>query len=132
MKRFLELMGCLLIALSCIGFNSCGSNDDDNGGLDQRLVGTWYDYSHSPYVHGVRFNGNGTCVYGEWMKTQSERFNSEDEQATHWTTNGSQLNMTYKGDEGYTGSVSFIYTISDDGKTLTLSGGDIDGTYTKK
>lgn len=134
MKRLFELMGCLLIALSCISFSSCGSDDDDNGGgdLDQRLVGTWYDNSHSSYVAGVRFNANSTCVYGEWSKGQSEKFNNKTEQASHWTTNGNKLNISYKYDDGDTDSDSYVYTISEDGKTLTLSGGEFDGTYTKK
>lgn len=133
MKRLFEFTGCLLIALSCIGFNSCGSDDDDNGsgGLDQRLVGTWHDNSHSSYVFGVRFNANSTCVFGEWMKGQSEKFNSKTEQSSHWTTSGNKLNISYY-DGGDTENVSYVYNVSEDGKTLTLNGGEFDGTYTKK
>ena len=134
MKRLFELMGFLLIALSLIGFYSCSSDDDDNSGgsIDQRLVGTWYDNSHSSYVSGVRFNANSTCVFGEWMKGQSEKFNSKTEQASHWTTNGNNLNISYKFDDGDTDSESYIYTISEDSKTLILNGGEFNGTYTKQ
>ena len=140
MKRLFELMGCLLIAFSCITFNSCGKDDNETGGsggtsggsIDQRLVGTWYDNSHSSFVCGVRFNANSTCVFGEWSKGDPERFNSKTEKASHWTTSGNKLDISYKFDDGDTDSESYTYNISSDGKTLTLSGGEFDGTYTKQ
>jgi len=149
MKRLFKLMGCLLIAFSCITFNSCSKEDNEaadtskpskpsepgdisSESIDQRLVGTWYDNSHSSYDCGVRFNANSTCVFGEWSKGQSERFNSTTEKASHWTTDGNKLNISYKFEDGDTDSETYIYNISSDGKTLTLNGGEFDGTYIKQ
>ena len=135
MKRLLELMGCLLIALSLVSFTSCGDSSDDEGGsgggtFDQRLVGTWYDESHYNFVCGFKFERNGTCFYGEWMKGQQERFNTKTE--TRWTTDGNKLHFAYKFDDGETDSESCQYAISENGTTLTLYGGEFDGTYIKQ
>ena len=120
----------LLIGLFCVGLSSCGSDDDEGGSIDQNLVGTWYR-NGSSYTAGWRFNANGTCIEGEWSRGGSERFNTEREASTHWSTNGNKLTVRGDGE-----TWSYIYSISNDGNTLTLTEADDDsdfgGTYTKK
>ena len=99
MKRLIELMGCLLIALSCIGFYSCSSSDDDEGNTaytmtDEEAVtilqGSWnvitteYDEEEGDVTDDWiwTFSGNNLRVYdvmgdrGEWDSTHSFKINN--------------------------------------------------------
>ena len=129
-KSLILCITFVLFGLLNVGLTSCGSDDEEGGSIDQNLMGTWYK-NGSSYTAGWRFNANGTYIEGEWMRGGSERFNTEREANTHWFTDGNKLTVRGIGEVW-----SYIYSISDDGKTLTLTEADDDsdfgGTYTRQ
>lgn len=42
-KNYFKLLAMMIMAFVCVGFASCGSDDDDsnNGGVPNELVGIW-------------------------------------------------------------------------------------------
>ena len=68
MKKFqFRVLAMIMMALVCVGFVSCGDDDDDDGlaNLDetsQLIVGSWYRNS-SYGTYSWQFNADGTCEY---------------------------------------------------------------------
>lgn len=121
----------MFIGLLFVGLVSCGSDDDEGGSIDQNLVGTWYKVSYD-YTAAWKFEKNGTCQYTEWGKRGSENWDNVD--TGTWNVNDNKLTILFTYDDGDYDKDTYVYSISDDGKTLTLSEGDYgqSGTYTKK
>lgn len=132
-KYFMSLLTCMMVAFFSFGFASCSSDDDDpiGDGGDSRIVGTWYNVQYS-YTTAWKFEKNGTCQYNEWGKNDTEDW-SEADKGT-WKVSGNKLTTHFSYGEGDYDDDTYVYTISEDGKTLTLSDGDygMSGTYTKK
>ena len=102
----------IMVAMLSVGFASCGSDDDNKGGSNSPLVGTWYNVSGS-YTTAWKFNSDGTCYVSNWSG-ENEEWDYDDQ--GRWTTSGNTLSTTFDDEvEQYT------YTISNDGKTLTLT-----------
>lgn len=117
-----------------MGFISCGGDDDpDVGGGNSALVGTWVRSQSggaTSWYIGIRLNGNGTASYTEWDSKESPEWPRE---AGRWIATDETLTV-YESDEGEEYIMfSCQYTLSEDGKTLYLSGGrSYSGTYTKQ
>ena len=124
MKRLLELTGCLLIALSCIVFYSCSSSDDADagtGGRDLALVGDWHCVIPEGGVYftiGWKFDANGNCYFDEWSYTQNHEWGYFGK----WSTSDNILTLVWSDEEDEkTGVEEYFYSITDEGKTLTLT-----------
>lgn len=130
MKKFqFRVFAMMIMALVCIGFASCSSDDDGNAGggsHDNKLVGTWHQYDARQQVTTVyRFDSDGKWYYNEWWK--SER--PEPKYCGQWVTNNGFITM-YEEDGGVKNY--YRYEISNDGKTLNFYRKDSNGEYTKK
>lgn len=120
MKKFqFSVFAMIIMAFVCVGFASC-SSDDDNGGGDSALVGKWYSFHSSSidYIEAWQFNSNGSCKYGEWSNGRTEEWG--DDASGRWSTSENTLIITWSDEEGEDVE-KYTYTISDDGKTLTLT-----------
>ena len=72
-KYFWSMMTILMMAVMCVGFTACGSDDDGDGGSSSGIVGVW------------------KRVY---KKTTIYEKNSSGE----WVQNGQPLEKTYEGE----------------------------------
>ena len=135
MKKNTWIFMATLMTIVCIGVISCNKDKDNEEGDsningDNRIIGTWYSV-HNDYTKGWLFMDNGTCSYDEWSsKTHySERFF----EIAQWNIQGNKLYICWQYDDGVD-EYTFNYTISNDGKTLTLTKGDPgkSGTFTKQ
>lgn len=131
-KIIMSLLTCIMVAFMSFSFESCSKDSDDpgSGGTEKSIVGTWYMTSKS-YTAAWKFESNGTCQYTEWGKNGSEDWSSADKGT--WKVNGNKLTTLFTYDDGDYDEDTYDYSISQDGKTLVLSGGDYgkSGTYSK-
>ena len=79
-KILLFMMTILVMVLTCIGFTSCGSDDDDNNSVS--IVGTWEcewnDNDESGYTVLI-FNSNGTGILRDYYyEGKKERLDEEE------------------------------------------------------
>lgn len=137
MKKYL-LFGFLAVMTFATSqtFMSCSNDDDDDTEMtasDSRIIGEWFEENRD-YSCGWKFQSNGTCVYGEWGRGESKVFSNDPEDIGKWNINGSKLKVVFTYDDGDYDDYTFNYAISDDGQTLTLTGGDSGkaGVFTKK
>lgn len=132
----MNLLAVMMLALMSVAYVSCSSDDNDDpigDGADSRIVGTWYDVNYN-YTRAWRFEKNGKCQYTEWGKKGSEEWSTDSEDIGKWKVSGDKLNAHWTYSDGDYDDYTFVYSISEDGKTLTLSGGNYGkaGTYIKK
>ena len=130
----MSLLTCIMVAFMSFSFASCSKSDDDpiGGGGDSRIIGTWYNIQYR-YNTAWKFEKNGTCQYNEWGGVNGSEDWSYADKGT-WKVNGNKLNVHFPYEDGDDDDYTFEFTISEDGNTLILSGGDYGkaGTYTKK
>lgn len=87
------------------------------------LIGTWYDI-RSDYICGVKILADWV-YYGEWSKGKEEHYGGTG--APYTVSNGAIVIMASPNH-----SIELPYTLSDDGKTLTILDGSYRGTYVKQ
>lgn len=105
-KNYLNMMIALFVAIVCVGFVSCSSDDDDDFDYSkEKLYGTWK-------MSEVKMSENGSYI--AWpMKTTTATFNSDG---------------TYSG-SGYFGNGTGTYTAKGN-KITTFVGGEVYIVYT--
>lgn len=85
-KNLLFLLTILVMTLTCIGFTSCGSDDDDNVNNSVSIVGTWEhewnDNNESGYTILI-FNSNGTGILRDYYYEGKKEIH-EDEEYFDW------------------------------------------------
>lgn len=75
-KFFWSMLTIFMVTLLCVGFTSCGDDDDDTN----IAVGTWVkEEGRRSYTFTFRSNGSGTVVYKyedsySGTETDSEKF----------------------------------------------------------
>ena len=97
MKRIvLKMTAIMIMAVLCVGFMSCSSDDDDKN----NVVGTWVE-DYGDGICTFTFRGNGTGVYvdrynGNYgLETYSFNFNYR----MHNDTSGDLIILDEHGDE---------------------------------
>ena len=126
----------MIMALVCVGFASCGSDDDgdsaETSSRDGNLVGSWYESQRMSYgteFFGFLFESNGSGYYNEWDSRDPET--PKDGPSFNWKTSDGILTIVFKED----GTDTYKYVLSSDNKTLTLydaSTGRVEYTLTKQ
>lgn len=142
-KKIMQFLTAAAIALlgfcttACDGGSATGSDvtgsnygnttANSTAGIDSRLVGVWYRQvsqgsnsynSYYSYYEVYQFDASGHCKYGEW-RAGSETEWTDDDVIMTWQASGGRLTITEKDDEGYEVE-EYNYTVSSDGRTLTL------------
>jgi len=130
-KNYFKLFAMMIMALVCVGFASCGSDDDNNsknGGLPHELVGIWTQFhqgSATAWYYGFKLDANGEAAYDEWdIKDSGPNWNYtgggkwfvKDNVLTGIAPNGSVV-------------YSSFFTLSSDGKTISLTGDTTGGHF---
>ena len=124
----MSLLTIIMVAFMSVGFAACSKSDDDPIDDGKGIVGTWYLYMTERTV-AWKFESNGKCLYTEWEKNSSEDWTYAE--TGTWKISGNKLTIRY--DYGDFDEDTFYYSISDGGKTLTLSDDyGVCGTYKKK
>lgn len=122
--KFLSILMLVLVGLS---FTACSSSDDDENGSTEDaslLVGIWVQ-DRGKFYTGIKIESNGGLYYNEWSTNEEPWFGTR---AGKWYLEGGKLIGIDPAGETF----EFTYSISEDGKTLILSGGkSYNGTYKK-
>lgn len=68
-KNYLHLTTIMIVAMLCVVFASCGSDDDEmeGGKVDSPLIGTW-EHGTSDAGAIIVFKSNGTVVWDSNVK----------------------------------------------------------------
>lgn len=121
-----SLMVAVAMAIICLGFVSCGDDDDEPGsGSNNVLVGTWTQYHKggaTAWYIGLKLEKDGGAYYTEWDTKGSPnwgtpgRWSAKDNILTIYAPNGEVVYTSY-------------FVISEDGKTLSLNGDTSGGRY---
>ena len=139
-----RVFAMMIMALVCVGFASCGSDDDDgkNGSNNtSALVGIWAQYhqeyttgSYLGHYIGIKLDANGEAAYTEWGNNDTPNWNYTG--GAKWSVKDNVLTITAPN-----GSVAYssFFTLSSDGKTITFAGdttgghfGTLEGEFTKQ
>ena len=117
-KYFWNMLAILMVTMMSVSFISCGGDDEGSGGAgDSAIIGKWYSVN-STYTAGWMFNSNGSRFFGEWGNGRTEKWG--DDATGKWSTSGNTLTVTWTDEEG-SDVEKYTYTVSNDGKTLTLT-----------
>ncbi|MBO5580382.1 MAG: hypothetical protein J5952_08190 [Prevotella sp.] len=135
MKKFqFRVFAIMIMALVCVGFASCGSDDDDGKNKSNNtsaLVGIWAQYhqeyttgSYLGHYIGIKLDANGEAAYTEWGNNDTPNWNYTG--GGKWSVKDNVLTLTYPN-----GSVAYssFFTLSSDGKTITFAGDTTGGHY---
>jgi hypothetical protein len=141
MKKFqFRVFAIMIMALVCVGFASCGSDDDDSKNKSNNtsdLVGIWAQYhqgSATAWYYGIKLDANGEAAYTEWDIKESPNWNYTG--GAKWSVKDNVLTITAPN-----GSVAYssFFTLSSDRKTITFAGdttggrfGTLKGEFTKQ
>ena len=131
-KYFMSLLTCMMVAFMSFSVASCSSDDDPIGdGGDSRIIGTWYKVEYTNTT-AWKFEKNGTCKFTEWGNNEPKDWSKYV--AGSWKVSGNKLTAIITYDDGDYDKDIYTYSISEDGKTLTLNEGDygMSGIYTKE
>ena len=125
-KYYWSLLTVVMMAVMSVGFVSCGDDDDEPGsGSNSTLVGTWAQYHKggaTAWYIGLKLGKGGEAYYTEWDTKDSPnwgtpgKWSAKDNVLTIYAPNGEVIYTSY-------------YAISEDGKTLSLSGDISGGRY---
>lgn len=96
----------LFIATLCLGFVSCGDDDDDNKPASTSLVGTWVMEDDGDKTTVV-FNSNGSGTYSEEYEDGSQ-YNEKFEYAY----DTSKRELTVVGTDAFDGTFDVVLTTS--------------------
>lgn len=131
MKKFqFRVFAIMIMALVCVGFASCGSDDDDSKNKSNNtsdLVGIWAQYhqgSATAWYYGIKLDANGEAAYTEWDIKESPNWNYTG--GAKWSVKDNVLTITAPN-----GSVAYssFFTLSSDGKTITFAGDTTGGHF---
>lgn len=131
MKKFqFRVFAIMIMALVCVGFASCGSDDDDSKNKSNNtsaLVGIWAQYHQggaTAWYYGIKLDANGEAAYTEWDIKQSPNWNYTG--GAKWSVKDNVLTITAPN-----GSVAYssFFTLSSDGKTITFAGDTTEGHF---
>ena len=135
-----RVFAMMIMALVCVGFASCGSDDDDSKNKSNNtsdLVGIWAQYhqgSATAWYYGIKLDANGEAAYTEWDIKESPNWNYTG--GAKWSVKDNVLTITAPN-----GSVAYssFFTLSSDRKTITFAGdttggrfGTLKGEFTKQ
>lgn len=129
-KLQFNVLAMVIMALVCVGFASCGSDDDNKtSGASSELVGIWTQYhreGNSSWYEGVKLDADGSFAYTEWQEGREPNWGYTG--GAHWSASGGVITIvTPDGSKTYTAS----YKLSPDGKTITVSG-YLEGEFVKQ
>ncbi len=121
-----SFMIAVAMTVMSVGFASCGDDDDEPGsGSNSALVGTWAQYHKggaTAWYIGLKLEKNGSAYYTEWDTKNSPNWGTPGK----WNAAGDKLSISDpNGNVVYTS----YYAISEDGKTLSLNGDLVGGSY---
>ena len=124
------MFAIMIMALVCVGFASCGSDDDDSKNKSNNtsdLVGIWAQYhqgSATAWYYGIKLDANGEAAYTEWDIKESPNWNYTG--GAKWSVKDNVLTITAPN-----GSVAYssFFTLSSDGKTITFAGDTTGGHF---
>ena len=131
MKKFqFRVFAMMIMALVCVGFASCGSDDDgkNKSNNTSALVGIWAQFHEEEafvgYYIGIKLDANGEAAYDEWSYGKTPNWNYTG--GGKWSVKDNVLTVTYPN-----GSVAYssFFTLSSDGKTITFAGDTTGGHY---
>lgn len=100
-KNSFYLFAMMMVAMVCVGFASCSSDDDDEG--DAGLVGTWHYVSYETHYNNGKVEVNDPNRYGV---------------ESYWHFNADGTMDGYEYWEGKFDVAHFTYKY--EGKTLTM------------
>ena len=99
MKKFqFRVFAMMIMALVCVGFASCGSDDDDSKNKSNNtsdLVGIWAQYhqgSATAWYYGIKLDANGEAAYTEWDIKESPNWNYTG--GAKWSVKDNVLTIT--------------------------------------
>ena len=108
----------MIAVLSVASFTSCKDDDDDSKSNESRLVGTWvadvYE-SGEYYTLTLALNKDGKGLYIVEDDSDSES------SAIKWSVIGENILSIAFADDDYEDPISYSFTLSKDGKTLSWS-----------
>lgn len=129
------MFAMMIMALVCVGFASCGSDDDESNIGNTALVGTWTQQYNKIGVIGIKLTADGKAYYNEWNKGKKPNFDNVKSPANA-TVTATTLRITHPQAPNY--YEEYSYVLSNDGKsvTFTMVGWNEDnhglsGTFTK-
>ena len=135
MKKFqFRVFAMMIMALVCVGFASCGSDDDDGKNKSNNtsdLVGIWAQYhqeyttgSYLGHYIGIKLDANGEAAYTEWGNNDTPNWNYTG--GAKWSVKDNVLTISAPN-----GSVAYssFFTLSSDKKTITFAGDTTGGHY---
>ena len=122
-KNQFRVFAMMIMALVCVGFASCGSDDD--GKNSSALVGIWSQYhqgSATAWYIGIKLDANGEAAYTEWDIKDTPNWKG----GAKWSVKDNVLTISAPN-----GSVAYssFFTLSSDKKTITFAGDTTGGHY---
>ena len=129
-KNYFKLFAMMIMAFVCVGFASCGSDDDDKNESNNTsaLVGVWTQFHKEEafvgYYIGCKLDADGNAAYSEWNYGETPNWNYTG--GGKWSASGGVLTVYAPN-----GSVvySSAYSLSSDGKTITFIGDTTEGHF---
>lgn len=115
-KFFWSMLTFMMVTVLCVGFASCGDDDDDGTNI---AVGTWVKQEgRRSYTLTFRSNGNGTMIYKyedsySGTETDSEKF-------SYTITGNNKGIITFDYYDSYSGSSKEVIYFVIDGKHMAL------------
>ena len=114
-KNLLNWMTILMVAIVCVGFVSCGGDDDDSNSVTDpsAIIGTWVKF-YEKETKWVLSNG-------DWVKTSEDEDNNHGGQsAVYFGADGTYYQM-YNYDGSWQKATGTIRSYSIQGNNLILS-----------
>ena len=122
-----RVFAMMIMALVCVGFASCGSDDDgkNESNNSSALVGIWSQYhqgSATAWYIGIKLDANGEAAYTEWDIKDTPNWKGGGK----WSVKDNVLTISAPN-----GSVAYssFFTLSSDKKTITFAGDTTGGHY---
>lgn len=115
-KFFWSMLTIFMVTLLCVGFTSCGDDDDDDTNI---AVGTWVTQEgRRSYTFTFRSNGSGTAIFKyedsySGTETDSEKF-------SYTITGKNKGIITSDYNDSYSGSSKQVLYFVIDGKHMSL------------
>jgi hypothetical protein len=134
-KLQFSVFAMMIMALVCVGFASCGGDDDSSNVGNNALVGTWTQPYGSIGVIGIKLTADGKAYYNEWSKGKEPNFDNVKSPANA-TVTATTLRLTHPQVPDY--YEEYSYVLSKDGKSVTFTlvswnedNHGLSGTFTK-
>ena len=126
-KNQFRVFAMMIMALVCVGFASCGSDDDgkNESNNSSALVGIWSQYhqgSATAWYIGIKLDANGEAAYTEWDIKDTPNWKG----GAKWSVKDNVLTIS---DPNGSVAYSSFFTLSSDKKTITFAGDTTGGHY---